>query len=102
MPQRLGVVDHRFRYLFEGEASDFNAADSAFKTIITSFRPLFPKEKKRGESHVLNYVQVPRGATFDSLSSGVRVPDAENQLRLINGYYPSGEPRTGDWLKVLR
>ena len=100
--KRLGVVDHRFRYLFEGEASDFNAVDSAFKTIITSFRPLFPKEKKRGESHVLNYVQVPRGATFDSLSSGIRVPDAENQLRLINGYYPSGEPRTGDWLKVLR
>ena len=100
--KRLGVVDHRFRYLFEGEARDFNAVDSAFKTIITSFRPLFPKEKKRGESHVLNYVQVPRGATFDSLSSGIRVPDAENQLRLINGYYPSGEPRTGDWLKVLR
>ena len=100
--KRLGVVDHRFRYLFEGEAGDFNAVDSAFKTIITSFRPLFPKEKKRGESHVLNYIQVPRGATFDSLSSGIRVPDAENQLRLINGYYPSGEPRTGDWLKVLR
>ena len=100
--KRLGVVDHRFRYLFEGEARDFNAVDSAFKTIITSFRPLFPKEKKRGESHVLNYVQVPRGATFDSVSSGIRVPDAENQLRLINGYYPSGEPRTGDWLKVLR
>ena len=100
--KRLGVVDHRFRYLFEGEARDFNVVDSAFKTIITSFRPLFPKEKKRGESHVLNYVQVPRGATFDSLSSGIRVPDAENQLRLINGYYPSGEPRTGDWLKVLR
>jgi predicted Zn-dependent protease len=100
--KRLGIVDHRFRFLFEGEASNFGAADEGFKTIITSFRPLFAKEKKRGESHVLNYVQVPRGATFGSLSSGVRVPDAENQLRLINGYYPSGEPRTGDWLKVLR
>jgi predicted Zn-dependent protease len=88
--------------LFEGEASDFSTADEGFKTIIASFRPLFAREKKRGESHVLNYVQVPRGATFGSMSSGVRVPDAENQLRLINGYYPSGEPRTGDWLKVLR
>ena len=100
--KRLGIVDHGLRYLFEGEATDFVASDEAFKTIITSFRPLLPKEKKRGESHVLNYVQVPRGATFGSLSSGVRVPDAENQLRLINGYYPSGEPRTGDWIKVLR
>jgi predicted Zn-dependent protease len=32
----------------------------------------------------------------------VKLPDAENQLRLINGYYPSGEPRTGDWVKVIR
>ena len=100
--KRLGIVDYRFRYLFEGEASSFASADSGFKTIITSFRPLFPKEKKRGESHVLDYVQVPRGTTFSSLSAGVRIPDAENQLRLINGYYPNGEPRTGDWIKVLR
>jgi predicted Zn-dependent protease len=100
--KRLGIVDYRFRYLFEGEATEFASADDTFKTIITSFRPLFPKEKKRGESHVLDYVQVPRGATFSSLSAGVRIPDAENQLRLINGYYPNGEPRTGDWIKVLR
>ena len=100
--KRLGIVDYRFRYLFEGEATEFASADDAFKTIITSFRPLFPKEKKRGESLTLSYVQVPRGATFASLSSGIRIPDAENQLRLINGYYPGGEPRTGDWIKVLR
>ena len=60
--KRLGVVDYRFRYLFEGEATDFAASDEAFKAIITSFRPLFPKEKKRGESLTLTYVQVPRGA----------------------------------------
>jgi predicted Zn-dependent protease len=100
--KRLGVVDYRYRYLFEGEASDFEAADPGFKTIISSFRPLFPREKKRGESLVLEYMQVPRGATFSSLSSGTKIPDAENQLRLINGYYPSGEPRTGDWVKVLK
>ena len=100
--KRLGIVDYRFRYLFEGEATDFAIADEAFKTIITSFRPLFPKEKKRRESLTLTYVQVPRGATFASLSAGIRIPDAENQLRLINGYYPGGEPRTGDWIKVLR
>jgi predicted Zn-dependent protease len=100
--KRLGIVDYRIRYLFEGEATDFVGSDQAFKTIITSFRPLFPKEKKRGESLTLTYVQVPRGATFASLSSGIRIPDAENQLRLINGYYPGGEPRTGDWIKVLR
>ena len=55
-----------------------------------------------GTSHTLHYIQVPRGATFASLASSVKLPDAENQLRLINGYYPTGEPRTGDWVKVIR
>jgi predicted Zn-dependent protease len=32
----------------------------------------------------------------------VRIPDAETQLRLLNGLYPRGEPRTGDWIKMIR
>ena len=99
---RLAVIDHGYRFLFEGEAPDLNAADAGFRTIIDSFRPLTAKEKVTGTSYTLHYIQVPRGATFASLASSVKLPDAENQLRLINGYYPSGEPRTGDWVKVIR
>jgi hypothetical protein len=29
-------------------------------------------------------------------------PYAEEQLRLVNGYYPNGEPETGAWIKVFR
>lgn len=99
---RLAVIDHSYRFLFEGEAPDLSAADAGFRTIIDSFRPLTAKEKVTGTSYTLHYIQVPRGATFASLASSVKLPDAENQLRLINGYYPSGEPRTGDWVKVIR
>ena len=99
---RLAVIDHSYRFLFEGEAPDLAAADADFRTIIDSFRPLAGREKVTGTSHTLHYIQVPRGATFASLASSVKLPDAENQLRLINGYYPSGEPRTGDWVKVIR
>lgn len=99
---RLAVIDHGYRFLFEGEAPDLNAADAGFRTIIDSFRPLTAKEKVTGTSYTLHYIQVPRGATFASLASSVKLPDAESQLRLINGYYPSGEPRTGDWVKVIR
>jgi predicted Zn-dependent protease len=99
---RLAVIDHGYRFLFEGEAPDLGAADAGFRTIIDSFRPLTGREKVTGTSHTLHYIQVPRGATFASLASSVKLPDAENQLRLINGYYPSGEPRTGDWVKVIR
>ena len=99
---RLAVIDHGYRFLFQGEAPALAEADAEFRTIIDSFRPLTGREKITGTSHTLHYIQAPRGATFASLASSVKLPDAENQLRLINGYYPSGEPRTGDWVKVIR
>jgi len=99
---RLAVIDHGYRFLFQGEAPVLAEADAEFRTIIDSFRPLTGREKITGTSHTLHYIQAPRGATFASLASSVKLPDAENQLRLINGYYPSGEPRTGDWVKVIR
>lgn len=95
--KRLAVLDHRYRFLFEGTGADADAL-----TVIESFRPLVAKEKAKGPSRTLHYVQVPRGATLESLSSGARIPDAEDQLRLINGYYPVGEPRIGDWIKTIR
>ena len=36
------------------------------------------------------------------LAASIRIPNAEDQLRLLNGLYPGGEPRTGDWIKVIR
>jgi predicted Zn-dependent protease len=95
--KRLAVLDHRYRFLFEGTGADADAL-----TVIESFRPLAAKEKAKGPSRTLHYVQVPRGATLESLSSGARIPDAEDQLRRINGYYPVGEPRIGDWIKTIR
>ena len=95
--KRLAVLDHKYRFLFEGTGPDADAL-----TIIESFRPLVAKEKARGPSRTLHYVQVPRGATIKSLSASARIPDAEDQLRLINGYYPVGEPRIGDWIKTIR
>ena len=99
---RLAVIDHGYRFLFEGDAPTLAEADADFRVIIDSFRPLTAREKVTGSSYTLHYIQVPRGATFASLASSIKLPDAENQLRLINGYYPSGEPRTGDWVKVIR
>ncbi len=99
---RLAVIDHSYRFLFEGTSKDLDATDADFLEMIRSFRPLVAREKVTGVSRTLHYIQVPRGATLESLSSSARVPDAENQLRLINGYYPVGEPRTGDWVKTIR
>ena len=101
--KRLAVIDFGgLTYLFEGEAADFGAGDAALKEIITSFRPILPQERQSGQPRYVRYIQVPRGATMETLAAGSPIPDAEAQLRLINGFYPRGEPRTGDWVKVIR
>ncbi len=101
--RRLAVIDYGgLTYLFEGSATDFASADPALLTLVQSFRPIHPKERQAGKGHYIQYVQVPRGATMASLAASVRIPDAEAQLRLLNGLYPRGEPRTGDWIKMIR
>lgn len=100
--KRLAVIDHSYRFLIEGESADLAANDPQMLEVIESFRPLAGREKVKGDSRTIKYVQVPRGATFSTLSTSARIPNAEDQLRLINGYYPSGEPRIGDWVKTIQ
>ncbi len=101
--RRVAVIDfNNLSYLFEGKADDFASSDPTLLEMVKSFRPSHPKEKKAGSPAYVHYIQVPRGATLETLAAGIRIPDAEAQLRLMNGLYPRGEPRTGDWIKVIR
>jgi len=101
--KRLAVIDYNsLSYLFDGAAGNFSSQDPALLAIIESFRPMHPKERQAGRGYHVHYVQVPRGATMASLAASVRYPDAEAQLRLLNGLYPRGEPRTGDWIKMIK
>jgi predicted Zn-dependent protease len=63
---------------------------------------MHPKEKSSNNTRYVRYIQVPRGANVGSLAASARINDAEAQLRLINDFYPRGEPRTGDWIKVIQ
>ena len=101
--RRLAVIDYNnLSYLFEGKANDFAATDAELLAMIESFRPMHPKERQTGKPRYVHYIQVPRGATMATLAASTRMPDAEAQLRLLNGLYPRGEPRTGDWIKVIK
>ncbi|MEM6300289.1 MAG: M48 family metalloprotease [Pseudomonadota bacterium] len=101
--KRLAVINlGNLSYLFEGEAGDFAVRDEELLAIIESFRGMHPKEKAATSGTYVRYIQVPRGANVESLASSTRIDDAEAQLRLINDFYPRGEPRTGDWIKVIQ
>ena len=100
---RVAVIDfNRLSYLFDGQAGNFGTADPQLLAMIESFRPMHPKERQGGSPMYIHYIQVPRGATMASLAASIRLSDAESQLRLLNGLYPRGEPRTGDWIKVIK
>lgn len=100
--RRLAVIDFSYTYLLEGQAGDFAAMDDVLLGMIESFRPMHPRERQTGEQRYVRFVQVPRGATMASIAATLKIPFAEEQLRLINGLYPRGEPRTGDWIKVIQ
>ncbi|EAQ98684.2 putative Zn-dependent protease [Congregibacter litoralis KT71] len=101
--KRLAVFNlDNLTYLFEGDATDFATSDSQLLALIESFRAMHPKEKSSNNGRYVRYIQVPRGADVRSLAASARIPDAEAQLRLINDFYPRGEPRTGDWIKVIQ
>ena len=102
--KRVAVIDYNnLSYLFDGKAQDFAANDPALLAMVESFRPMHPAERQgSGSGLYVHYVQVPQGATMASLATGSRIRDAEAQLRLLNGLYPRGEPRTGDWIKLVR
>jgi predicted Zn-dependent protease len=101
--RRVGVVDYNnLSYLFDGKAQDFALEDGVLLSMIESFRPTLMAERQGASGYYVHYIQVPRGATISSLAASMRIPNAEAQLRLLNGLYPRGEPRIGDWVKVIQ
>jgi predicted Zn-dependent protease len=101
--RRVGVIDYNnLSYLFDGKAQNFSLEDDALLSIIESFRPTLPAERRGSSGYYIHYIQVPRGATISSLAASMRIPNADAQLRLLNGLYPRGEPRMGDWLKIIQ
>lgn len=93
-------------YLFvaglKGQAS-LETEDERFLSVIRSFRPLKAEERKLAEPVRLHTARAKNGQTMAALAKESPLQSgAEGQLRLLNNLYPSGEPKAGEWLKVLR
>lgn len=103
--KRIAVIQHGARaYLFvaavRGQAS-LESQDAQFLSVIKSFRPMTATEYKQAQR--LQLVKVKPDQTLESLAKDSPLSgDAVKALRLLNNLYPSGQPRPGDWLKVVR
>ena len=76
--------------------------DSAALTTIASLRNLKGSEKKLAKPKRIKLIRAKPGDTFASLAGQSALPDHPvERLRLLNGMYPDGEPRAGQWIKTV-
>ena len=105
--RRIAVVYYKLNaYLFVGEVGrqeEFEAFDAMFLDSIDTFRPISSREIEGRKPKTIHYVKATEATTFAALGEHLGLDAFEVQdLRLINGYYPTGEPKPGEWIKIFR
>jgi len=104
--QRVAVLFQGSRvYLLKGIVNNAKSDidyDKMFLKSIHSFRPERSIIKRR-KSNTIHYVKANDKTRIDELAKHMKLGTySAQQLRLINGLYPRGEPKTGDWIKIIQ
>jgi len=93
-------------YIFAGAAKQQNKPNSygaATLQTAKSLHPLTSKEKKLADEKKLAIIRAPAGTRYATLARKSPLTNyPEEQLRLLNDQYPSGEPKPSQLLKVVR
>ncbi len=107
-PARVAaILDNRFRraYVFIGTGKrDLSriASDAEFISTIFSFDRMDPTDISLAEAPKLKIVRVEQGTTYDLLARESAISTyPEQNLRLLNGAYPRGEPQPGELIKTV-
>ena len=84
----------------DGDRTEFRAD---FDQVVQGIRDLRPSDLQQDVRASLQIVMANPGDTYQSLAtnSAIRTRPVDT-LRLINGDYPSGEPRPGDYIKIIQ
>jgi predicted Zn-dependent protease len=76
--------------------------DKDFLATVNSLRQLKTSERPLAESRKIKLVTAKKGDTFASLAKNSPLAShPEEQLRLLNGMYPTGEPVPGQPIKIV-
>ncbi|MEZ5561001.1 MAG: M48 family metalloprotease [Pseudomonadales bacterium] len=93
-------------YLFRGEVGpigDVTAFDPQWRETLNSFRAMTADDLKVANNQRIKVIVARPGDTYAELAQRSSIKSyAEETLRLINGQHPVGEPRAGDYIKIVQ
>lgn len=92
-------------YLFNGELGangDVEVFEKQFRETLMSFRAMTAADLRVINNQKLKIVVAEPGQTYAQLAQGIPLKvHGEETLRVINGHHPRGEPRAGDYVKII-
>ena len=92
-------------YVFRGQLGDGESAEATDQRVLASirtFRAIQNGELVPGSELKIHYVQASEFFDFATVARSSRISSyPEETLRLLNGYYPTGKPAAGDWVKLV-
>lgn len=93
-------------YVFKGEVGpvgDPAAFEAQWRATIDSFRAMTAADLKVANSQRIKVVVAEPGDTYAELARKASIKSyPEETLRVINGQHPVGEPRAGDYIKIVQ
>ena len=85
-----------------GEDTDADESDEMLLSAIRSFRSIQQGEVVAGNELKIKYVQASEFFDFSVVAQSSKITNfPEETLRLLNGYYPTGSPEEGEWIKLV-
>lgn len=92
-------------YLLEGElgaVGDVAVFEAQWQRTLRSFRAMTAADLRLINNQKIKVVEARPGQTYASLATAVPLKaHAEETLRVLNGHHPRGEPRAGDYIKII-
>jgi predicted Zn-dependent protease len=82
------------------DAATLQANRAALRVAEGSFRAMTVQDRAAAKPWSIKLLPYPRGG-FAELAKRSTLPNAEPQLRLVNGMYGGGEPKPGQLVKVV-
>ncbi len=102
-PVRVAAKFHGDLVLVFNGFSKGQLANQPFFNTVSSVRTLKRKERKLASTKKIKLVRAKSGETFEQLARRSSLDQyAVDQLRLLNGMYPDGEPVTGQLIKIIK